>query len=401
MNSNAPHLLLFGWYRKGTGFTRVLEALLPHLAKHFRVTWMGIGYQGEPRQLAPSINLLPTNLNGGDLVGAWQARLDWENLKPDCVLALNDPWWLEHYPRELDQVRGKVPLVGYLPLDGDIPDPEIARGLEGFSLLMTYTEHAASQLQGALERCGLKIPVAVVGHGVDLSSFAPIGNDFGLEARMERARNLFTLQQPAWVVLNASRPDPRKRIDLTIEGFARFAQGKPEHVKLCLHQALAYPQFVDPLRAQVETLGIVDRVLWWPPADEVLDDAALNLLYNACAVGINTSLGEGFGLVSFEHATTGAAQLVPDHPALRELWRDAADFIAPVEPVRTSHSPLILGQVSAGAVATALEPLYRDADHYRRLASAGQTRCHAPSLRWDHCARKMLREIHQHCAAIG
>ena len=31
-------------------------------------------------------------------------------------------------------------------------------------------------------------------------------------------------------------------------------------------------------------------------------DEALNLIYNACDVGINTANGEGWGLVPFEHA---------------------------------------------------------------------------------------------------
>src|SRR5262249_62046781 len=36
----------------------------------------------------------------------------------------------------------------------------------------------------------------------------------------------------SFVVLNASRPDKRKRVDLTVRGFARFAAGKPAHVRL-------------------------------------------------------------------------------------------------------------------------------------------------------------------------
>ena len=39
------HLLLFGWHAEGTGFTRVLREVLPHLARHYRITWMGVGYK--------------------------------------------------------------------------------------------------------------------------------------------------------------------------------------------------------------------------------------------------------------------------------------------------------------------------------------------------------------------
>lgn len=384
-----PHLLLFGWYREGTGFTRVLQALLPFLAQRHRVTWMGLGYHGEPRRLAANVELRPTNLHGGDLVGAYQARLDWPSLCVDRVLALNDPWWLEHYPRELDRVLGEVPMHGYLPLDGDIPDPELLRGLAGFRSLFTYTEHAADQLRTALVACDLPIPVVVAGHGVDLSAFAPLHADIEVAARMRLAQQVFGLSEPSWVVLNASRPDPRKRIDLSIEGFARFVDGGRRNVHLCLHQALSFPQFVEPLRRQADELGIADRILWWPPNGEVLDDAALNRIYNACAVGLNTSLGEGFGLVSFEHAATGAPQLLPDHPALRELWGDAALRLAPVRPLRTEHSPLLLGAVEPQTVADGLCRLHEDANEYRRLAVAGLARCAGEDLRWQTSARRL------------
>jgi glycosyltransferase involved in cell wall biosynthesis len=388
-----PHLLLCGWHSEGTGFTRVLRALLPHLTRYFRVTWIGVGYRGAPQQLGPNLRLLPTNLQGGDLVGAYAMRLNWNELAADAVLALNDVWYLEHYARELREVLGPVPMLGYLPLDGDIPDPRLVEGLRGFSALCTYTNHAAAELGAALQACGLQIPVSVAGHGVDLSSFSPQPSvrsaGFAAALRMQLAQRLFGLEEPAWVVLNASRPDPRKRIDISIEGFARFARDLPGHVRLCLHQAIAHPQFAEPLRHQAEALGIGDRMLWWPPRAGALDDAGLNALYNACAVGLNTSHGEGFGLVSFEHAATGAPQLLPDHAALRELWGDAAMRLA-VRPLMTPHSPLRMGEVDASAVATGLTALYRNQATYVKLARAGITRCAADDLRWESAAQSLL-----------
>jgi D-inositol-3-phosphate glycosyltransferase len=254
-----PHLLLFGWYSEATGFTRVLRAVVPHLARHYRITWMGVGYRGPTRSLLPHVTLEPTNLSGGDMVGAYSARLNWETLGADAVLALNDVWYLEHYSRELATMLGVVPMLGYLPLDGDIPDPRLVENLAGFHSFYTYTEHAAEQLRGALRACGKATPVAVAGHGVDLEAFAPGAGvrDGGFDpgVRMRRAQELFGLPEPTWVVLNASRPDPRKRVDLTIEGFARFAQGLPPNVRLCRHQAIAHPQFVDPLGSRPTRWG--------------------------------------------------------------------------------------------------------------------------------------------------
>lgn len=358
---------------------------------------MGVGYKGEPRTITPGVELLPTNLRGGDIVGGYRARIEWEALQPDVIFALNDPWYLEHYSRHLADVLGTVPMIGYLPLDGDFDDPALVRDLKGFRALYTYTEHAAAQLRGALAACGNETPVGVAGHGVDVRAFAPApevaAGDFGASPRMALAAGLFGLDEHAWVVLNASRPDPRKRIDLTIDAFAQFARGKPANVRLCLHQAIGHPQFVEPLREQVTALGIEERMLWWPPRAGAIDDRALSAVYNACATGLNTSRGEGFGLVSFEHGATGAPQIVPAHAALRELWGESAVLVEPVTPVRVDHSPLVMGEVSPDGVADALERLWGDRDAYRKHARAAWERAHRDDLRWDAVADVLLRAL--------
>lgn len=385
-----PHLLLFGWYRPGTGFTRVLESLLPWLSLEFRVTWMGVGYQGEAFDWSPRVRVLPTNLRGGDLVGAYAAARDWDALRPDAVLALNDLWYLIHYTRALGGVRGRVPLVGYLPLDGKIPDPRLASELDGFSTLVTYTDSAARDLRDALARIGCSVPVVRAGHGVDLRRFHPLSPALAADAcqqRMQRAQAHFGLPQPAFVVLNAARPDPRKRIDLTLTGFAEYARQSAPPIYLCLHQAIAHPQFVEPLRAQADALGIADRVIW--QAGGTLSDQELNALYNACALGINTAVGEGFGLVSFEHAATGAPQIVPGQEALIELWGEAA-YCLPVRPLRTEHSPLLMVETSGTAVATALADLHGNPDCWRALSQAGYQLTQSPALRWEPVAASLL-----------
>ena len=65
---------------------------------------------------------------------------------------------------------------------------------------------------------------------------------------------------------------------------------------------------------------------------ESLTEQQINLLYNACDVGINTSMGEGWGLISFEHGATGAAQIVPAHTSFIENWTGAADLLRVIGP---------------------------------------------------------------------
>jgi D-inositol-3-phosphate glycosyltransferase len=384
-DSSRPHLLLFGWYQPGTGFTRVLEALLPEMANVFRVTWFGVGYRGPEFDWSEHVRVQPTNLHGGDLVGAYEARLRWDELQADAVFALNDIWYLIHYSRELAGVLNGVPMIGYLPLDGHLHNPEEIKELIGFDRLITYTECAATNLRAALKQIGIKTPVSKAGHGVNLASFRPLDPEperFDLARRMQRAQDYFGLAEPSVVILNASRPDPRKRIDLTLEGFAEFVRGRPANIHLCLHQAFAHAQFVEPLREQARVLGIEDRILWHPATPGVISDEELNVLYNACAVGINTAAGEGFGLVSFEHAATAVPQIIPNQPALAELWGDSA-LRLPVESVKTDFSPLLMCRVKPDDVATTLSSLLDDTRQYARCAKAAFARTQRADLRWD------------------
>lgn len=397
-----PHLLLFGWYRPGTGFTRVLEALVPYLAREFRITWLGVGYRGPAREWAPGVRLEPTNLEGGDMVGAYAARLRWCELRPDVLFALNDLWYLQHYSRELAPLLGATPMLGYLPLDGRLDQPARVCGLVGFDRLLTYTRTAANNLREMLALAGNPIPVECLGHGVDIDRFAPIGgaSAMGIERRMARAQRYFGLAGPAFVVLNAARPDPRKRIDLTLEAFSRFARNRPANVRLCLHQAHAHPDQVRPLRELARGLGVERRIIWHPRRPGPVDDDGLNRLYNACAVGINTAAGEGFGLVSFEHAATGAPQVLPDQLALRELWGGSA-LRVPARPVRTRHSPLEMVEADVSRAAAALDRLYREPATYQRMASAARARAADPALRWQRVAAQLLAILREADSKLG
>jgi glycosyltransferase involved in cell wall biosynthesis len=151
---------------------------------------------------------------------------------------------------------------------------------------------------------------------------------------------------------------------------------------LCLHYAIRGNPEEDRIDALVREHGIGDRVFLMPLGSAAVNDSQLNLLYNACDVGINTAMGEGWGLVSFEHAATGAAQVVPEHTACAQIWRGHAELI----PVVTSYIPeftvLEMGEVSAKGVAQALENLYSNPGHRQRLAQAGFALTQRPEYSW-------------------
>jgi hypothetical protein len=95
---------------------------------------------------------------------------------------------------------------------------------------------------------------------------------------------------------------------------------------------------------------------------------------------LNTSLAEGWGLVSFEHAATGAAQIVPGFGNCEELWRGAAELFP--QALTLFHKDFRFEEklIAPQSVAEAIERLYRDPGYRRHQALAAYTRACDPEL---------------------
>ena len=375
-----------------------MHSVVRRLADRHEIHYLGIGYSGDIVR-DRGLTIYPTNPNGGDVFAAFQAKRLIEDIHPDVVLILHDLWLFQYYLRLLGPYRNGLKIVTYIPLDGAIVREEDAAALEQSDQVVAYTHFARAQFESAFHRLREKdqtreFPaVEVIPHGLDRDRFFPFPEltraAFASSGRAQAKRRVFGKPPDAsesFVVLNASRPDKRKRVDLTVQGFARFAAGKPPGVRLCLHHAIMDDAIERELARVIRECGIGERVSLNPLGGRVVDDAELNLLYNACDVGINSSMGEGWGLVSCEHGAAGAAQIVPDHTACSELWRGRAELVPPVRRYTPEFSVLEMGEVSAEGVADALATLYRDPARARELARAAATE--NPTHSWDAIAAR-------------
>src|SRR5918912_3967224 len=179
------------------------------------------------------------------------------------------------------------------------------------------------------------------------------------------------------------RSSSRRR---SIEGFAVFAADKPANVRLCLHHAIMDAASEQRVVSSIRRCGLGERVSLNPLGSRIVNDEELNLLYNACDVGINTSMGEGWGLVSCEHGAAGAAQIVPDHTGCAELWRGRGELIPPARSYVPEFSPLEMEEVSPEGVARALEALYRDPARRQELSRAATEQ--NPAHSWQAITRQ-------------
>jgi D-inositol-3-phosphate glycosyltransferase len=357
----------------------------------------------------PGFTLHPTNVNGGDVFGAIRAAELVRETDACVMLLLYDFWMLHSHMRTLARLRDRAAIMAYVPIDGRIVDDRFLEPLSPVDRFVAYTRFGQAELQAARGRLldrGLPFsvaPVAVIPHGVDGAAFHPLAPS--LEAQLvpggrRAVREQLFPGEPDWldafIVLNANRPTERKRIDLTIEAFARFAGGKGPGVKLWLHHAIMDADEHASIRAQVDRLGLTGRVRLSTPGAPPLSDEDLNLVYNACDVGINTALGEGWGLVSFEHAATAAAQVVPDNSACSELWDGAAEVVPAHDIGVPGFTVVAMRQVGVEDTAAALERLYADPGHRRQMSLAAFRNATQRGHGWDAIAnqwRTLLADV--------
>jgi glycosyltransferase involved in cell wall biosynthesis len=62
-----------------------------------------------------------------------------------------------------------------------------------------------------------------------------------------------------------------------------------------------------------------------------MSDRDINILYNACDIGINTCDGEGFGLCQFEHAALGCPQVAPKIGGIQEFLNESNSTLIDVK----------------------------------------------------------------------
>ena len=176
------------------------------------------------------------------------------------------------------------------------------KGLDHFDAVFTMTEFGKSVI-------GLPGKTHVIPHGVSSESFFRVPRS---ECRETCRRLGFNIRPGDFVIFNGNRNEYRKRVDLTIEVFkklrARFPEGR---LKLLLHSASGSLAGFDP-----DIIVTDPRTKRHPHFTTKM----LNTIYGACDVGINTSIGEGWGLVAHEMAALGVPQVVPHFASYPELY---------------------------------------------------------------------------------
>jgi glycosyltransferase involved in cell wall biosynthesis len=289
-----------------------------------------------------------------------------ETVSPDIVMIYNDPIIVAQFINSIKDIPKTFKLWVYLDQVYEGADMGLLRSIENKAdRIICFTDAWKKHLLTRLTTT--TIPVDVMEHGVDTMVFKPLPD----VERMGIRRSM-NIPADSKIFLNVNRNSQRKRLDLTIMGFARLLKKFPSEkfylvfvtsVKpeggACYNPLQIYMNELNRAGLDVQTYGTRVSVVDTTPPSAYYSDDSINQLYNAADVGINTSNGEGFGLCQLEHMATGAPQVVMDIGGYRSFIDETTGVLVPTTSY--SYLPMTSGvglyehSASAEAVAEAME----------------------------------------------
>jgi glycosyltransferase involved in cell wall biosynthesis len=261
--------------------------------------------------------------------GVEQAQEFVDRVQPDVCIVYNDFVVVSQIVEKLTQCahRSRLKLVVYLDQVYTFHRPMF------INVLLQRVDHVITfspYWSGVLQSHGLPPEkLSWVPHGFCSATYYPVP--------VHLARMYYGIRPKDFVVLNLNRNQPRKRWDTCMMAMAevvkrtRGTHENPDVPMIKLFVGTTVGQggawnlleiYENELRKRGLTLqeGLQHLICIDHPQN--LSDFDINVMYNAADIGINTAMGEGWGLCNFEQAALGVPQVVPRIGAYTDFFDD-------------------------------------------------------------------------------
>jgi len=365
-----------------TGFARVNQSIIDNLGDEYDIHHLAVNYSGDPhphrQQMYPASARDPRDLWG------FTRLQDFVDKGIDLIFILNDVWVIDNYLHYIKETfKDKIPpIVVYYPVDSQNYDEDYFKHFDIVDVPVCYTNFGLNVSMAANPRDDYK----VIPHGVNTDIFYPITE----YSKADVKRMVFDNEEAGehFIVLNANRNQPRKRIDIAVAGFALFAKDKPDTVRYYHHAGIIDAGW-DIIKL-FKRYNMEHRLILtsMSPKVQAVPDSKLNIIYNTGDIGINTSTGEGWGLTSTEHAATRAAQIVGNHTAPAELFQDCGLLLEPAIEVQSVPQLTTHYMTTPQEVANKLEMLYQDENLRNDLADKAYKKFTGEEYQWKNIAKQ-------------
>ena len=327
-----------------TGYAKVVYNLLGQLATLVpQVKTYHFGFQRHPSQ--SNIRTVPKGVISYDAAANEDPKEDGfgfnkiheylEMVNPDVVMIYNDPLIIHKFieAMKFDKEKSTYKLWLYVDqvYEGIVP-PLIESMNKNAHRIYCFTPYWAD----IYSKYGPFSDIRVLENAVDITLFSKIP-----EGTRSAIRSSMGLPSNAVLMINVNRNSQRKRYDLSIMGFTELITRDPSKpyyymivTGLNAQQGAYYDInrifLMELQRRGVDPNDYAKRLMLVDTSSKPLPDSAINELYNAADIGVNTSDGEGFGLCQIEHLYTGAPQLVTDIGTYRSFMDETVcGFVKP------------------------------------------------------------------------
>ena len=346
-------ILFFASHPKlSIGYSRIANILSNFLAeKGHEVYYLAIsnfGVNNVNRYINPKIKIFDAleleKENGSNELYGVNVICDLLNMiKPDLLFLYNDCIVISRIFNNFikKNIIKDFKVWIYLDLVYEYQKIEIIQHINKFSdLILVFSDCWKKNLisMGISEK-----KILIFYHGFDNKKFYPI-NTVESKAKFGFCKNDF-------IILNTNRNNYRKAIDKTIDAFLIFFKLKNcnSRIKLFLNMkcdvetnSCGYDIInlikVCCLKYNLNYSDVISKHIF-VSSNKNMSDEMLNYLYNACDVGINTCVGEGFGLCNLEHGGIGKPQIVSGVGALNDIFKnDYSTIIKPVTELYVSNN---------------------------------------------------------------
>jgi glycosyltransferase involved in cell wall biosynthesis len=246
--------------------------------------------------------------------------------KPDICIIMNDCVVISNIIEKLNKVENKkFKIIIYLDQVYDTQRKEHVQLLNNYAdFVICFTKY----WEQCIKTQGLTVPTSVYEHGIDpMNSFS---------VPKELCRTYFNLNKDDFIIVNGNRNQPRKRLDLMMMAFAEvISRHLEDPIKLLIATSpmgawnlLEIYEHELKLRGVTFEQGMKHIIFIDNP--QMLTDLDMNILYNACDVGINPCAGEGYGLSNFLPSGAGIPQIVTNVGGFLDFYNDETAYL--IEP---------------------------------------------------------------------
>jgi hypothetical protein len=389
-----------------TGYSKVVFNLLKQLSKlsTSSVKTYHFGFQRHPSH--GNIRTVPPGIVAYDAAANEDPKEEGfgfnkiheylEMVNPDVVMIYNDPLIIHRFVEAMkyNKETSAYKLWVYVDQVYEGIAPALADTIrKNAHRVYCFTQYWAH----VFKQYGEFEDVRVLENAVDTTLFSKMSDTTRTSIRASMG-----LPSNAVLMVNANRNSQRKRHDLAVMGFVDLIARdvtKPYYYMIVTGLNAQQGAYYDISRIYTAELqrrnlnpeDFAKRLMLVDTSAKAVPDSAINEIYNAADIGVNTSDGEGFGLCQIEHLYTGAPQLVTDIGTYRAFMDETVcGFVKPGDRVYFSGTmPLGLWAPSFSYkdLADQMEGMIGNLPTFKKAATKYQFKT------WDEVCESWLEDI--------